>query len=252
MFTSRTTTELASRAPQGCPAGHRIPAHSAHPDDNRVTPFPPVSHETCRRLRGEGPSAWREHGGVFLPMYAESYGSASAAHKGYPFVVKIAAGKMNAVSGTSWTNDLELPVRHGPWRSAPASAAMSRTLAAIQIAPCTTASNCSIRTQGEARDVNRPSTQQEALGTPGVSNDTAPHAGRPGFRSAWMAGLARRRKIHCRAAVLLQGTRSLEQSVCTSPLTPLVVAFRCWVRCHGVDHAAPCGRFRRLPVNPGA
>jgi hypothetical protein len=75
------------------------------PDDDREYPLPaglgrfPVSHveDYCDRL----PPRWREHGGVFLPMYqAEAMWLAFGGH--YPFAVKIAAGKINAVSGEEW------------------------------------------------------------------------------------------------------------------------------------------------------
>ena len=51
------------------------------------------------------PATWGAHGGVFLPMYqAEALwldfdGS-------YPMAVKVAAGKINAVTGESWENEL--------------------------------------------------------------------------------------------------------------------------------------------------
>lgn len=87
------------------------------PDDNRDYPLPPglgrfpVEHveDHAPRL----PAAWREHGGVLLPMYqAEAlWINFSGRHgfrskTGYPFAVKIAAGKINAVTGDAWTNGL--------------------------------------------------------------------------------------------------------------------------------------------------
>ena len=82
------------------------------PDDNREHPLPPglgrfpVAHvdDYAERL----PDAWRRHGGVFIPMYQSealwvnfpgSYGS-------YPCAVKVAAGKINAVSGKPWSEAL--------------------------------------------------------------------------------------------------------------------------------------------------
>jgi hypothetical protein len=72
------------------------------PDDNRSYPLPPglgrfpLAHvdDFADRL----PPSWRTHGGVFLPMYqAEAmwlhFGG------GYPCAIKIAAGKINAVTG---------------------------------------------------------------------------------------------------------------------------------------------------------
>jgi hypothetical protein len=72
------------------------------PDVNRSYPLPPglgrfpLAHvdDFADRL----PAAWKTHGGVFLPMYqAEAmwlhFGG------GYPCAIKIAAGKINAVTG---------------------------------------------------------------------------------------------------------------------------------------------------------
>ncbi len=79
------------------------------PDDNREYPLPPglgrfpLEHvdDYADRL----PDMWSKHGGVFLPMYqAEALWINFSG--GYPCAIKIAAGKINAVSGESWTNDL--------------------------------------------------------------------------------------------------------------------------------------------------
>jgi hypothetical protein len=79
------------------------------PDDNRDYPLPPglgrfpVAHvdDYLEKL----PVPWRAHGGVFLPMYqAEALWLDFSG--GYPCAVKIAAGKINAVSGGAWTNEL--------------------------------------------------------------------------------------------------------------------------------------------------
>lgn len=48
---------------------------------------------------------WNEHGGVFFPMYqAEAMWISFNGH--YPMAVKIAAGKINAVTGNEWNNEL--------------------------------------------------------------------------------------------------------------------------------------------------
>ncbi len=83
------------------------------PDDNREYPLPPglgrfpmehMEDHSSRLL-----AAWVEHGGVLLPMYQSEalwinfprlFGSR------YPFAVKIAAGKINAVTGGEWNNSL--------------------------------------------------------------------------------------------------------------------------------------------------
>ena len=79
------------------------------PDDNRDYPLPPglgrfpVVHvdDYLEKL----PEPWRAHGGVFLPMYqAEALWLYFLGD--YPCAVKIAAGKINAVSGGAWTNGI--------------------------------------------------------------------------------------------------------------------------------------------------
>jgi len=85
------------------------------PDDNREYPLPPglgrfplaQVAEHASRL----PVTWAEHGGVLLPMYqAEAlwinFSSGYNLHAGYPCAVKIAAGKINAVTGNDWREDL--------------------------------------------------------------------------------------------------------------------------------------------------
>jgi hypothetical protein len=53
------------------------------------------------------PAAWKEHGGVFMPMYqSEAMWMNFDAVSEYPFALKIAAGKVNAVTGSLWTNEL--------------------------------------------------------------------------------------------------------------------------------------------------
>ena len=86
------------------------------PDDNREYPLPPglgrfsMAHVEDHSARL--PASWAERGGVLLPMYqAEAlwlnFESGSDFLGGsYPFAVKIAAGKINAVTGDAWNNDL--------------------------------------------------------------------------------------------------------------------------------------------------
>ena len=102
------------------------------PDDDREYPLPPglgrfpVEHVEDHSSRL--PSAWSMHGGVLLPMYqAEalwinfSSGRRSGSDVPYPFAVKVAAGKVNAVTGDPWSNDLikdpqdYLVVPEQPW-----------------------------------------------------------------------------------------------------------------------------------------
>ena len=81
------------------------------PDDNRSYSLPPglgkfpLSHIDDHS--GRVPPSWNEHGGVFLPMYqAEALWVNFDAIMGYPFAVKIAAGKINAVTGKEWNREL--------------------------------------------------------------------------------------------------------------------------------------------------
>ena len=79
------------------------------PDDNRAHSLPPGLGDFPLNLvddyASNVPDAWNAHGGVFLPMYqAEALwldfdGS-------YPMAVKVAAGKINAVTGEGWENEL--------------------------------------------------------------------------------------------------------------------------------------------------
>ena len=53
------------------------------------------------------PEHWRRHGGVLLPMYqSEAMWLNFTSPSGYPFAVKVAAGKVNAVTGEGWTDGL--------------------------------------------------------------------------------------------------------------------------------------------------
>jgi hypothetical protein len=86
------------------------------PDDNREYHLPaglgrfPMAH--VKDHASKLPGAWGEHGGALLPMHqAEALWidfecDAGGRSQGYPFAVKIAAGKVNAVTGTHWTNEL--------------------------------------------------------------------------------------------------------------------------------------------------
>ena len=85
------------------------------PDDNREYPLPPgrgsfpLSHVDDYKDRV--PASWVEHGGVMLPM-AQAEAMWIRFTSRYPFAVKIAAGKINAVSGEAWRPELQ---RKGHW-----------------------------------------------------------------------------------------------------------------------------------------
>jgi hypothetical protein len=87
------------------------------PDDGKTYPLPPglgrfpLQHVDDHAARV--PSRWLEHGGVMLSMYQSealwirfepNYSGNRAST--YPFAVKVATGKIDAVSGKSWSEGL--------------------------------------------------------------------------------------------------------------------------------------------------
>ena len=94
------------------------------PDDNREYPLPPglgifaLNHVDDYADRV--PSKWRQHGGVFLPMY-QAEALWINFDTSYPMAVKVAAGKINALTGERWKNELSsypqdyLVVPDQPW-----------------------------------------------------------------------------------------------------------------------------------------
>lgn len=87
------------------------------PDDNREYPLPPglgrFPMEHVEDHSSRLPMSWNERGGVLLPMFqAEALWINFSGRTGfrngpdYPFAVKIAAGKINAVTGDEWSNGL--------------------------------------------------------------------------------------------------------------------------------------------------
>lgn len=81
------------------------------PDNGRDYPLPPglgrfpLRHvdDFAARL----PADWVRHGGVMLPMYqAEAMWLKFRSPAGYPFAVKVATGKINAVTGERWRDGL--------------------------------------------------------------------------------------------------------------------------------------------------
>ena len=97
------------------------------PDDNRSYHLPPGlgKFPLCRvdDYPDNLPDIWEEHGGVFLPMYqAEAmWIRFHTRYPRYPMAVKIAAGKINAVTGEIWEDELSdtpqdyLVVPEQPW-----------------------------------------------------------------------------------------------------------------------------------------
>ena len=81
------------------------------PDDGREYPLPPgFARFPLRHLDDHAPrlpAPWRRRGGVLMPMHqAEAMWINFDAPGGYPFALKIAAGKVCAVSGEQWLNHL--------------------------------------------------------------------------------------------------------------------------------------------------
>lgn len=87
------------------------------PDDGKSYPLPPglgrFYLEHVDDYAQAVPKSWIEHGGVMLPLYQSEamWIDFSSSYIGdheasYPFAVKVAAGKINAVTGESWTNGL--------------------------------------------------------------------------------------------------------------------------------------------------
>jgi hypothetical protein len=96
------------------------------PDDDRDYFLPPglgrfpLRHvdDFAERL----PERWEVHGGVMLPMYqSEAMWLHFVSPSGYPFAVKVATGKINAVTGESWRDGLNpepqdyLSIPRQPW-----------------------------------------------------------------------------------------------------------------------------------------
>lgn len=94
------------------------------PDDNREHYLPPgLGRFPLYRVDDYPdnlPDGWEEHGGVFLPMY-QTEALWINFRADYPMAVKIAAGKVNAVTGEEWEEGLTrtpqnyLVVPEQPW-----------------------------------------------------------------------------------------------------------------------------------------
>lgn len=83
------------------------------PDDGDTYGLPPgLGHFPLRSvdaIRAERPPPqWRDRGGVVLPMWqAEAMWLFFMSFEGYPFAMKVAAGKVNAVNGKPWSEPLD-------------------------------------------------------------------------------------------------------------------------------------------------
>jgi hypothetical protein len=79
------------------------------PDDGKAYPLPAGlgSFPLFDVADYPVPDDWKRHGGVFLPMHqSEAMWLHFRAHGDYPFAVKVAAGKINAVTGGAWGDEV--------------------------------------------------------------------------------------------------------------------------------------------------
>ncbi len=81
------------------------------PDDNRAYDLPPgLGRFPLNRVDDYPdnlPERWQQHGGAFLPMYqSEALWVNFRSQSHYGMAVKIAAGKVNAVTGEAWNEGL--------------------------------------------------------------------------------------------------------------------------------------------------
>lgn len=80
------------------------------PEDGKTHNLPPsMGHFPVKRVddyADKVPPEWLKHGGVFIPMWQrEAMWLQFKAHR-RPFACKVAAGKINAVSGKEWVKEL--------------------------------------------------------------------------------------------------------------------------------------------------
>lgn len=82
------------------------------PDDGKQYPLPPgLGYFPIRRVEDYAarvPEAWNKHGGVFLPMYQrEAMWLGFGGNRWPPNALKVAIGKVNALSGLTWSEKLQ-------------------------------------------------------------------------------------------------------------------------------------------------
>lgn len=96
------------------------------PDDGRDYPLPPgLGRFPVRHVddfAGRVARHWLTRGGVMLPLYqSEAMWLNFTSRSGYPFAVKVATGKVNAVTGEGWDDGLHrgpqdyMAVPEQPW-----------------------------------------------------------------------------------------------------------------------------------------
>jgi hypothetical protein len=81
------------------------------PEDGKPHALPPsrgpFPMKRIQDYRDRVPASWRDHGGVFIPMYERE--AMWLGFSGTTSAVKVATGKVNAVSGGSWSQELQAP-----------------------------------------------------------------------------------------------------------------------------------------------
>lgn len=78
------------------------------PDDDQEYPLPPgLGHFALDHVDDfeAVPGRWKSRGGVMMPMW-QAEATWINFDSDYPMAIKIAAGKINAVTGEAWTNEL--------------------------------------------------------------------------------------------------------------------------------------------------
>ncbi len=96
------------------------------PDDGKTHYLPPgLGHFPLKHVDDytyHVPQSWSLHGGVMMPMFqSEAMWLSFSSPNDYPFAVKVAAGKINAVTGDGWMNGLNrdpqdyMQIPRQPW-----------------------------------------------------------------------------------------------------------------------------------------
>lgn len=105
-FRRSIARSIDSKSALGSERSHNNPSINAA---YREYPLPPglgaFPLENVKKHAKHLPAEWAQHGGALLPMYQSealwlNFGG------GYPCAVKIAAGKINAVTGEAWSDEL--------------------------------------------------------------------------------------------------------------------------------------------------
>lgn len=81
------------------------------PEDGKSHSLPPSRGQFAMKriedYKDKVPAAWKDHGGVFIPMFERE--AMWLGFSGPTSAVKVATGKVNAVSGGKWSQELQPP-----------------------------------------------------------------------------------------------------------------------------------------------